>query len=489
MPSFTAANWARKNYPYLIAIGLFIVFKFLFPYPDVFLDSVNYLQWGLSGAKIAFRQLGYSHFLMLFSGYGNNYINVVAVQYLVFVLATKFFLETVFYIFDPGNKIKWLLWILILFNPINLFVNNLISTDGLFISFSAVWLASLLQFFYAPKHKYLYLAVHLVSFIFLFGLRYNALYYPIISALAFLFLKKGDFLPKLIPIALTGVVFFSLYRNTVDNSDKKVGVPILSGFGGWAMANNALHIYRVIDVDSEIWDDPDYKTLHQYCLKYKDSIPGEKTGVTDRFLWDKKGPLKQYLLRDLKLGKYPDYMTGWWNESILYNSFGKSLILRYPGAFFKSFYGPNLGRVFFPPTETLGSYNRFDQRLDPAWQKYFGVQKEQFTARTPALQEHFTKAFDIFCIPVSLLTVFCSLFLVFLYVKTLVTQRPLTPAFATLVILAGFYIISILLLAFVHPVLLRYVLLLHVYFIVVPVFFFVNKFFSGAPVEGKIPAA
>ncbi|PZF72928.1 hypothetical protein [Taibaiella soli] len=489
MSSFTAANWARKNYPYLIAIALFIFFKFLFPYPDVFLDSVNYLQWGLTDAQIAYRPLGYSHFLMLFSGYGNNYINVVAFQYLVFVIATKFFLDTIFSIFNPNNKIKWLCWILILLNPINLFINNLISTDGLFISFSAVWLASLLQFLYAGKRKYVYLAIHLISFIFLFGLRYNALYYPAISVLAFLFLKKENFLTKLIPVVLTSAVFLTLYINTCDNSDKQVGVPILSGFGGWAMANNALHVYRVTNVDSSIWDDSDDKELHQFVLRFKDSISGTKTGVTDRFLWDKKSPLKQYLAKDLKLKKYTNYLAGWWGESIQYNTFGKKLIMSYPGAFFKGFYGPNLGYVFYPPTEVLGMYNQYNQHLEPSWQEYFGVHQDQFTTKAPAIQECFVKAFDLFCIPLSIITTLCSLFLAFLFVKTVAKRKSVTPAFATLVILAAFYIISTLLLAFAHPVLLRYILLLHVYFVVVPIFFFANKIFKNLPAEEKTAAA
>jgi hypothetical protein len=481
MPPSAFSKWFRKDYPYLVSILFFIVFKLLFPYPDAFLDSVNYLQWGLTEAKIAFRPLGYSHFLMLFSGYGSNYINVVVVQYIVFLLSTKFFLDTLFSVFNPNNKIKWLCWVLTIFNPLNFFINNLISTDGLFISFSIVWMASLLHFLYFNKRRYLYLAIHLVSFILLFGLRYNALYYPVVSVLAFLFLKKEKILFKLIPCALTGIVFFMLYNSTCENSEKEVGTPILSGFGGWAMANNALHVYRVTTVDSEMWDDPESKLLHQFILKYKDSITDYGAVVTDRFLWDKKSPLKQYLMRDLMMGKYPDYLNGWWNESVLYNNFGKSLIMHYPGAFIKGFYGPNLGNFFYSPPEVLTKYNTFGQHLEQSWQDYFGVKTNIFTTAYPSVQENFIKFIDVFYVPVSIITLLCSLFVAFLYVKSLVKKQRLTTVFATMVILSGFYVISLLLLTFAHPVLLRYVALLHIYFAVIPVFFFANKLLKGIP--------
>lgn len=458
----------KNNWPWIVSLLLFALFKSLYPYPDVFLDSTNYIQWGLQDLPIAFRPLGYTHFLMAAHDWGAHHFGIVFIQFAVHIAAAIFFCKTLFRIWNLIGWQRIVCYVLILFNPLAWFIFNLISPDSLFISLSAVWLATLLRFFFLPDRKWLMLAIHVAAFIGLFYLRYNAIYYPFFGAAA-VWLTSLSLGRKALYAGASLLVFAMLYTAAAQKAEIHTGEARLSGFGGWAMANNALHVYYSGDVDATDWEEPEEKELDQLVRATIDSVPHVGLTPTDQFLWARQGPLKQYLFYRLSQGRYPDYMQGWWQISGFYNDFGKALIMRYPGAFFRYFYGPNLASFFFPSAETLEAYDVYGTPLLPEQAAFLGYQKDGKKAeRIPGLLHRTVKAMEGVHAVLSVLTILAAVLLLIFYLRSL--RRLPQPGAQPLAgfLLASFYILTVLLLAFAHPILLRYVLFPLLYFSPLP---------------------
>lgn len=455
----------KKWHIALLSVAYFILFKIAFPNPDLFLDSVGYLQAGLTNQKISYRPMGYSDFLMFFRDIPNASFLIVLVQYIVFAFSAIFFNQTIFHIFKINRKFHWIFWVLTLFNPICYFLINMISPDALFMSLSAIWMASLLRFVLGEKQTYLYGGIHLLSFFFLFYLRFNAVYYPFFSVLAVL-LGRMKLPVKAVFAAANLALFGFVYNGVVNTAEEQTGSRILSAFGGWVNANNAIHLLKAQSVDTNIFTDPEQQMLHRFVLTFKDSLDASDDVVTDQYMWNKKAPLKQYLMYSLQARRYPDYFTGWWNVSTLYNEYGNTLIRHYPGAFFKAYYLPNFYLYLKPPPETLIGYASLHQKLTPEWQQYFDYTGEEFTARFPKVEGIIVAALGYLFPILSILTLLASLLGIVRFAGDFIRKKgkSLEPTQLATFILCAFYLLSLVLLIYAHPIRLRYIALLIVYF-------------------------
>lgn len=452
----------RQLLPYLVSVIAFVIYKMLYPQPDIFLDSKNYIDWALEGHPVSYRPIGYSYYLHFFIGSSNNYITLVYIQYFVSLLSFYFFCETIFRLFNFNNGLRIATFCLTIFNPFSFFLVNLISPDSFFLSLTAVWLTTLLLIFSGHKRFYLLLAIHLATFALLFELRYNALYYPFITVLSLVIYKWNIRHLTLVGTSLVLVVM--LYQEVVKRTEAFTGVAVFSGFGGWIMANNAIHVYDMAEVDRDIFDTPEEFELHDMTVKYKDSIVQYNRGreVTDEYMWDDNGPLKHYIWEKVDTHVYPKYFIGWYNVASIYGGFGKKLILHYPFAFLRMFYLPNLLSYFYPPLETMETFDVYNTELGTKTQGYLGIKSAHLDKDNTGLQHNIMITEKRLYLLIDILAIATLIMLIVRRIQGHTIHEGIK-------LLALFYVVVLGMSAFGHPILIRYISVLLILGNVLPI--------------------
>ncbi|MDR1202781.1 MAG: hypothetical protein LBL58_14300 [Tannerellaceae bacterium] len=123
-----------------------------------------------------------------------------------------------------------------------------------------------------------------------------------------------------------------------------------TGFDGWQLANNAMHILPYIDLPPQLIEDPQMKDLHEFSMRYTDKIveaTNNGSKVTANFLWDKEFPLKIYILTAYSVLDQPYGQLFIQFGSTLFNKYGQYLILHYPIEFMRYYYLPNMVNMFY----------------------------------------------------------------------------------------------------------------------------------------------
>src|SRR5258708_6641716 len=189
LPSFLDYVWRNKgNRAYLLfALAAFLVqfilFKIKYPFANYMPDSYSYLEAAYTNADVNMWPVAYSKFLRQISVFTHSDKIVVGIQYLFMQCSGLLFLFTLLYFLKPGRAVKNILYAFFLFNPVALYIANYISADALFIGLSLLWISSLLWIIYQPRPWQIW--VQAILLLASFTVRYNAIYYPLIAALAF----------------------------------------------------------------------------------------------------------------------------------------------------------------------------------------------------------------------------------------------------------------------------------------------------------------
>lgn len=482
-------RWLRQWWLVWASLVLFTGFKILFPYPDVFKDSLHYIGWGLrDDIKIAYRPLGYTHLLMALGHIRGTHFVLVMLQFAVHVAASVFFCKTLFRLWPLPRAYRAAVYACTVFNPLAYFLFNLANPDSLFTSLSAVWLTASLRYFFLPRHRGWMLGASLFAFAALFHLRYNGIYYPFFGAAAVLLCALPWRMKLLYAVASIGL-FFGLRAYAASQAERLIGVREMSGFGGWALANNALHIYRYADVDPSIWEDDEERLFGEVAEMLAYKVPYERGTVTDQYIWSDASPLKTIVQTGYEQGQWPTFFTGWWHMAPVYERCAKKLIIAYPGTFFRAFYGPNLMNYAFPTAEALDEYD-----IHEATQSFGTRQLLDFGTRDlPAppmrdLQPRVVRTVrGIYCV-LSPLAGLSALFFMGLYVHRAMRRGVARESrFQAAALLSAFFMLTVMLLALAHPILLRYVCLPLLYGSVVAVLA-VHFIFARGNAEGVASA-
>jgi len=269
------------------------------------------------------------------------------------------FLLTLLYWLRPGKVVRVILWAFFLLNPLPLYVANYISADALFIGCSLLWLSSLLWVLYRPR-PYLIL-VQGVLLLACFTLRYNAIYYPLITALAFI-LSQQHWSKKLAGIGFGSLLIGCSILYTSSKMEEVTGHRQFSAFGGWQLANNALYMYEHIPASERGTVPAKFAKLEKMVREHMDTLSKVKFTHEDSvngyfYLWSGRGPLIQYMAREWKNDSTTPYIKRWSSEGPLYAEYALHLITSHPMAFAGSFLLGNAVKYAVPPLEFLGTYN------------------------------------------------------------------------------------------------------------------------------------
>ncbi|WP_133994493.1 hypothetical protein [Dinghuibacter silviterrae] len=211
-----------------------------------------------------------------------------------------------------------------------------------------------------------------------FTVRYNALYYPIISILVISLHNQLRRSEKQMSIGLILLMLFIFIGYTQYCYIKKTGVVQFSAFGGWQLAANALYGYAHSQLDSPSNVPPKFRELHTIVNKHMESLsripsflrPDHNIGVY--YLWDFHSPLRIFMNEHWKTDSTKPFFRRWASMSPLYSEYGRYLIEHHPGPFVKEFVWPNFVRYYAPPVGFLGYYNEGEDSVNKIAVIWFG---------------------------------------------------------------------------------------------------------------------
>ncbi len=373
----------------LIGILFFTLLRYFFPEPSFYSDSYTYIGAAKDNKLASYRPIEYSAVIQYFHNFTNSDFALIFVQYFTNVFANIFLFFTFCYFFPINKWLKLALFLVLTINPLYIICSNYVLSDALFCSITVIWFTTLI---YTIRRPHLWqFAVQVILLLLLFKLRYNAIIFPVLIALAVL-LSNQKLWMKLTWIFTSVILIVMLMKNTADTNEEATTVHTFSSFSGWQMANDALHMMPYTkNTDTTAFDD-DSKEAYAFIKNYFDTVQSKNTiaptsGVTPFFMWDKRSPLKKYVpLYATKYG-FKDYFLAWCSLGPIYYKMGQTLILQHPMLYYKHFIYPNTGAYFIPDLEAYGSYN--ENRDSVAT-----IAKDYYQYKTTAIDKSSNKLHD-----------------------------------------------------------------------------------------------
>ena len=457
----------RWNRTILLLAGIaiviqFVIFKCLYPRAGfISADSYVYLQTAFLNVDINTYPIGYSRFLRLLSVFTNSDTALVAFQYLFIQCSALLFLFTLFFFYRPGKFVRIVLLTFVLFNPVWLYLSNYVSSDPFFLALSLLWFTLLLWILERPR---LHLVIAQVIVLFLaFTVRYNALYYPLITAMALLLYRRrtgGQGIStgiRLAGIAASFLVIAGFMWYTAAKYRELSGIRQFSPFSGWQLANNAMYAYRYVD-SADVKPAPArFRELDRAVRTYFDTTrdwhkhPTEMLLANTYYMWDSLTPLQQYMNRQFKKDSTSKKLKKWATVGPLYADYGAYLIRQYPLVFAKYYLWPNALKYYAPPVEFLDSYNMGRDTIAPIAQQWFGYKSNKTKTAFKDLKVSILNFYPILAGILNVLFLFSFLFFGMLHGFR--ENRTLS---ATLVLVGSFWLVNFGFSVFASPIALRF---------------------------------
>jgi hypothetical protein len=361
-----------------------ILFKCCYPYADFFTDSYSYIQAAAVRDAVSYRPIGYSLFLRLVHGVSHSDTLLVTIQFLLVQSSCWLLFATVCRRCAPGAAVQALISGFLILNPLVYYISNFVSSDALFMALSLFWLTSLIRSMDAPGWRGL--VIQWILLLGIFYLRYVALFYPVVAAICYCWMPRGWWF-RLTAMAGSVLVVGAAVLVTREQTRMQTGAPTFSAFSGWQMANNALHIYPWLPVDSTVLP-PATQPLAGYVKLYFDRL-GEAMrknppAATTAYMWDRSSPLHQYLAEyrrpHSKLRQAGDtaqlsYYTAWNRVGPVFSEYGYSLLRRHPLAFGRYYLVPSAGSFFLSPLDVFNTYLDGKKEIDAVGRLWFGYRK------------------------------------------------------------------------------------------------------------------
>ncbi len=454
----------NSRYWYLVAAAvavLWILFKCCYPYADFFTDSYTYIQAAADQDVISYRPIGYSLFLRLVHGVSRSDTFLVTIQFLLVQSSCWLLFTVVCRRCAPGLRARVVIAAFLVLNPLVYYISNFVSSDALFVALSLFWLTSLMQSIYAPTWRGL--VIQWILLLMIFYTRYVALFYPVVAAICYCWLRR-DWWFRLAAMAggVAVVVAGVLYTRELTRAE--TGTPTFSAFSGWQMANNALHIYPWLPVDSAGLP-PATLPLAGYVDRYfsfaGSALKNASPGATTAYMWGRSSPLHAYFdayrrphsyLRQGQDSAQLSYFTAWNRVAPVFSQYGYFLLRRHPLAFSRYYLWPSAKSYFFSPLDVLSTYLDGRREIDPIARDWFGYRSTRPRVCSTTLQGRICAPFPWLSLVLTL--AFAATAGIFLFRRKL---RDRYPAFTGCLRVAGIYLgVNICFNVFASPSVYRY---------------------------------
>lgn len=388
-----------------IIVGLiltqFVIFKYFYPFASyIHGDSFNYLDTAYKNLSINTYMIGYPMFLRIFSVFTTSDYALTAFQFLFLEGSAMFLLFTLHYFYSFSNLLLIILLSFVVFNPLFLYLGNLISSDALFTSLSMIWFALLLWIVHEIKPKIL--IFHAIVIFLAFTVRYNALIYLLIATPAF-FLSKYSLKQKLVGYALGTMLIAAFVIHTANQYKQLTGYWQYSPFAGWQMANNAMYAYRYVDSSKRKPVPARFRNLDNMIRTHFDSTrdikkhPTETVLASTFYMWTPRLPLFKY--RNMLFNNPHDSNASefkkWATMGPLYKDYGYYIITHYPSYFAQYFLWPNGLKYYAPPVEFLNHFNSNTDKVAEIAKVWFGYKNLSVFTRTRTRKMNMVNYFPI----------------------------------------------------------------------------------------------
>lgn len=363
----------------------FSMFKYLYPFASfIHGDSFSYLDAAHKNLDINTYMIGYSKFLRIFSVFTKSDTFLVAFQYFLIQSSLLFLLFTIFYFYRLYITTQYLLLGFMVLNPLFLHIGNLVSSDCLFISLSIIWFALLLWILFRPSLRII--LFHSIVILLAFTVRYNALIYPFISAVAFC-LSPLRFRIKILGtsagIMLCALfVFYTSYKYKI-----LTGYWQYSPFSGWQLTNNAMYAYRYVSKENRKPVPKRFQVFDNMVREYFDStrdtkrFPYEALKANTVYMWSPGLTMFKYRNSLYKKDSNALELKKWASMGPFYRSYGIQIISQYPITFIKEFIWPNALKYYAPSVEFLEFYNSGKAHVSKQAQEWFGYKSRYIKSR------------------------------------------------------------------------------------------------------------
>nr|WP_295873413.1 hypothetical protein [uncultured Chitinophaga sp.] len=383
-------DFVFKSRFYRLLIGLSVIsmvvqlaiFKYYYP-NAAFIngDSYKYIGSAFYNLDIDIYPVGYSKFLRIFSTFSRSDVSLVVFQYFSLQISTFWLLLTLFYFFNIKRGIQIILFVCVTISPVMLYLANYVSSDSIFIALSICWFTTLVWVMFDPNWKLV--CLHSVIVLLAFMVRYNALYYPVISSIAF-FLNKGHLRLKFIGVILMFLGVGIFINDTALHYKKLTGLYQFSPFSGWQMANNAIYAYQYVDSSRrknlpEKFSGIDYMVRHYLDTTRVSTLryPEEMLDVSAVYMWLPYSPLRIYMHKLFEKDTTASDLKKWAQVAPLYKEYGAAIIKAYPIDFVKMYLWPNFLKYYAPPVEFLANYGFRADTISPIARAWFGYDKDK----------------------------------------------------------------------------------------------------------------
>jgi hypothetical protein len=195
-----------------------------------------------------------------------------------------------------------------------------------------------------------------------FTVRYNALFYPLVGAIALL-LSRQRVWTKLAAISGSFLLIGAFILFISSRYKDFVGIREFTPFSGWQIANNAMYAYRYVDHDKLVTPPSQFQELDRMIRTYFDSTrdtrkhPESMLVASTVYMWDPSSPLQKYMDLQFKKDSTAKPLKRWAIMAPLYTAYGNWLIRTYPGEYAAHYLWPNAIKYYTPPVEFLETYN------------------------------------------------------------------------------------------------------------------------------------
>jgi hypothetical protein len=358
-------------------VALWVLFKCCYPYPDFFTDSYTYIDSARYQNAISFRPVGYSLFLRLIHGLSHSDTVLVTIQFLLVQSSCWLLFATVSRRCVPGAGVQALITVFMVLNPLVYYISNFVSSDALFIALSLFWVTSLIQS--TEKPTWWRLVIQWALLLGIFYTRYVALFYPVVAAICYCWMRRGWWF-RLAAIAGSVLVVAAGVVHTREQTKEHTGAETFSAFSGWQMANNALHIYPWLPVDTTGLP-PGTESLAGYVDRYfrreGPALRLHPPGATTNYMWQESSPLHEYLNEYRRAQSPISYFAAWNRVAPVFSQYGYFLLRRHPVAFGRYYLLPSARTFSLSPLDVLSTYLSGKKEIDQVACDWFGYRKAQ----------------------------------------------------------------------------------------------------------------
>ena len=341
-------------------LGLFLV-RLSYPYPNTTSDSFGYLACAFKDEFVAYRPFGYSYYLQILYKLSHSIYSVAVSQAVCYGLSLGMLLMAVKKYWPPRSKVHFFIFeALVSFSPAALYMLNTLLSDSLFCSLCFVLVAMVIV--WVQERSWVALCIYALALFAAMHTRYSAMFFPLVFVPVFAL--KGTVFQRIAPIVATAAVFLLFHAGMSSEMQKLTHQRQFStGFDGWQLANNALHIMPHMEKEEMLEKPPteDMQMLHIMCVVHMPKIleyTHDGKEVTASFMWNPDSPLKDYTNFYLERHKDKLYYDAWIAlGSGLFKDYGVWLITHHPWKFIRYYLAPNTVQAFFPRSlEVMGGY-------------------------------------------------------------------------------------------------------------------------------------